>query len=168
LESVGVFRCPACGRVNADGELIPDGASEPARFAVSTREGSFAAPPPVQPAVVGTRAAVPTLVIVLMVVQAFLTLLDLAASGGEALQRSAFRLGCLGGIVTGDRTAYRAACLGWLVASVLDVAAMMSWWSTLGAIGHGIFVLVLVLDASFLVALLSPDMRRRYETSPVA
>ncbi|MFO0681498.1 MAG: hypothetical protein U0234_05590 [Sandaracinus sp.] len=168
LESLGVFRCPACGRVNADGELIPEGASEPARFAVRTGEGSFAAPPPVAPKVSGTRAPFPRVAIVLMAALAFLTVVDLALSGSEAIMRATLRLGILGGLVVGDRDAYRAACVGWLVSLAADVYTSAVWWPAVGLAARGILAMLVLLDVSFLAALLSRDMRQRYEKPTVA
>lgn len=52
LETFGVFRCPACGRVDADGRLL----DAPSTSASAAGDDPFAAPPPWVPPDVTERA----------------------------------------------------------------------------------------------------------------
>ena len=85
LETVGVFRCPACARVDADGEVIAEGATEAARFATRAGESSFAAPPPVTTPARGSGAAIPRPVLLLIGVQALLAFGALPTLGIAAI-----------------------------------------------------------------------------------
>ena len=168
LESVGVFRCAACGRVNADGEPIAEGATEATRFVVQSGVSSFAAPPPALTATAGTRVPLPRRVALLIATQAIVSILATAAEGSDSAMRLVFRGAVLGGLVIGDRAAYRAACFSWMAVLVSDAYVTTTWWPLVPPVVRAFFVVVAVLDAAFLAALLSPDVRRHYEraTSP--
>jgi hypothetical protein len=154
--------------VDADGERIADGATEAARFAVQSGGSSFAAPPPVAAAVVGTRAPMPRLVLVLVVIQGLLSLGVALMQGVNGMLPLAIRLAILGGLITGDRTAYRVALFSWLVVVFADLYFVSSLWHAIVWLGRAVGIVITVWDGAFLSILLSPEVRRHYEKSTVA
>ena len=157
-----IFRCPACGRVNADGEALPEGATDVARFTTQAGESSFAAPPPVSAPARGTGGVMPRAVLALIVVQALLTVATVATWGIEGFTSILFRVGVLGGLLVRDRAAYRAACFASLLVVVVDLHRL-SGWSALPLAGHAVVVGGLALDIASLAAVFSSETRRYYE-----
>ena len=94
LETFGVFRCPACGRVDADGRALDAAPSGPVEVA-GDAHGSFAEPPPWTPSDVAERARAaltvaettgpPTGFLVGVLVMAIVTLASAASSGRQWL-----------------------------------------------------------------------------------
>ncbi len=103
LETFGVFRCPACGRVDADGRALDAGPVGAAS------EEAFAAPPPWIPLDVAERAReglvgsearpAPTWLFGAVIVTAIVALASAASTG--AWSPAAIQLAMLGALATG-------------------------------------------------------------------
>ncbi len=162
LESYGVFRCPACGRVDIEGHPIPEGETQPAHE-IRTGSASFVAPPIGLTLPEPTRAGIPRFLLAMIVVQAILTVLGAMGPGGSIL-RLVLRFTVFGGLLIGHRGAYRYAMVALVLSMLLGGMSFLAVWVD---VPPTLRLLVLVgglIDVAFLVALLRPEARRYYES----
>lgn len=160
LESYGVFQCATCGRVNADGEPIPDGWTE-APAVVQTGSATFAAPPKDTTPIAVARPPLPRFLLAMIVIEAVLQTAAAAGPGGSIL-RLLFRYTVLGGLLTGHKGAYRYSLLGLTVGLVFGGIASLAVWPHINLMARLFVGLMLGIDAAFFVALLSDDSRRHF------
>lgn len=159
LESFGVYQCPTCGRVDADGNVLGgERAHSTQPMTIETGRASFAAPPPQQiaaismPTITGTRD-LPTMFLGTVAV---LGLIDMV----EAVQaRNPLTLllqaGTVIALLTGKRWA-RTLAIGGAVAFI-GLAAML-FVAFHGAAPYGVLCAVtIVLQGWWLYVLLRPD-----------
>lgn len=166
LESFGVYRCPNCGRVDADGNVLGDGGATAERAdatqptILETGRASFVAPPPPSPMVSAvsslpatTGREMPGLFLATVGV---LGLIDVV----EAVQsRSPISLILQGStmiaLLTGKKWARTLAMGG---AVLLIGLAAMAFVATHGAAPYGLLCAVtIVLNGWWLYVLLRPD-----------
>jgi hypothetical protein len=124
LETFGVYRCPVCGRVDADGNLVdqPAEGDDTGPVTLETDRASFAAPPP--PATVAPIAAsIPTtstptsassgLPTTFLATLGVVALVDLAgAIAAHAIYSVIGLIVFYGGLLTGKRWARTSAMAG--------------------------------------------------------
>lgn len=161
LESFGVFRCATCGRVDIDGQPIPEGASE-APAVVHTGSASFAAPPRGTTPITPTRPPLPRMLFAMIIIQAVLSTAAAFGQGGSLI-RLVLRYTVLGGLLTGHQGAYRYALVGLTLGMFFGGIAVTSLWSQLPSMARLFVGLLFAIDVGFFVALLSPEARRHYE-----
>ncbi len=176
LVSFGVYQCPVCGTVDADGNLLQSDRTEPAARADATQpnvrehaivdagRSSFAAPPPISPIaaamvsqpVSSAQASTPDLPKLFLATVVALTMLDLvAAAQSRNVLGLVLGLGMNAALITGKRWARTLAIAGAVVA--IGGAAMLF----VIAHGHGPLgiacIVGIVAYGWWLYVLLRPD-----------
>jgi hypothetical protein len=162
-ESYGVFQCGKCGRVNVDGEPIPDGASEPIGV-IRTSAASFVAPPAGTSLPTRTRPPLPRVLFAFIIIEAVLSVWAAFAFGGSIL-RLILRITVFAGLLTAHPGAYRYAVGGMMVSLVFGGILVMSLWAGAPTMARAFLVLLLGIDVTFFVALLSDDARKHFAST---
>lgn len=161
LESFGVYQCPSCGRVDADGHLLDARDDEKtAPQLLDTGRASFVAPPPsgtsVPIAVVSpsTARTMPTILLATLVVSALLNL------GGSLANHSilGFVLSALfyGALFTGKNWARVTSIFGSVVSVLLCLVVIVLVPSASTAL-RILMTVTVVTDGWWLYVLMRPD-----------
>lgn len=167
LETFGVFRCPACGRVDADGRSL-DAAPPAAPGAAS--DDPFGAPPPRVPPDVTERARAeltvastrgpPAWLFGALIVTAVLTIAS--AVGTRAWGSAAVHLAMLGALATG-RSWARVLCIALNFLSVVAACvALVMLRSYLPASVRPALVVGAFVDAIWIYVLFREDTVRYF------
>jgi hypothetical protein len=153
LETFGVYRCPVCGRVDADGNLVdqPADADDTGPVTLETGRASFAAPPPtanvapiastISTTTTNASGGLPTTFLATLAVVA---LVDLAgAIAAHAIYSVVGMLFFYAGLLTGKRWARTSAMAGAVITIGLCAMAFV-----LPQIGTSIRIAMTVLIAA--------------------
>lgn len=164
LETFGVFRCPACGRVDADGRSldaspssVPDSPPDP-----------FGAPPPPVNIAAQARAAVTTTASVGPPVWLFgavlvMAVFDLAmAVGTRTWITRMLDLGALAGLATGRRWARTLAIVSSVLSIVGGVVALAFFRAYLPPFAGPALLVSVAVDALWLYVLFRDDTVRYF------
>lgn len=172
LETFGVFRCPACGRVDADGRALDAAPSGPVEVA-GDAQGSFAEPPPWTPSDVAERARAvltvaettnpPTGFLVGVLVMAIVTLASAASTGAWVAAFLHFAM--LAALATGRPWARMLSILGSGL-SIVAVVIVLGWLRAyLPPSATPTLVVSLVADGVWLYVLFREDTVRYFARS---
>lgn len=160
LVSFGVYTCPVCGRVDADGNLLdqPRGdATGPQTFETGT--SSFVAPPPVGAATPMVAAPPPTrdIPMVFLVTMGVLALLDIGAvMASHNVCGFVVRCSFYGAIFTG-RPLARAWMMICALLSIAGAVGLVVMFPTITPIVRALLTANVLANAWTLYVLLRPD-----------
>jgi hypothetical protein len=170
LKTFGVFRCPACGRVDADGRCLDAPPAPPSGAAEGTAADPFGPPPPLAHTDVSAqaRAALTTVategppawffgaVLVMAVV-------DLAVGvGTHAWVATLLDLAALAALATGRRWARALAIVSATLTTVGGCLALAFLRSYLPAYAGPVLVVSVAADAVWLYVLFREDTVRYF------
>lgn len=172
LETFGVFRCPACGRVDADGRSLE--VAPPAPVAAAN-DDPFDAPPPRIPMDVSERARAaltgvetrgpPVWFFGALIVTAILTLASAAGTGSWG--SAAIHLAMLGALATG-RSWARVLCIALDALSIIAVCVLLVLLRAyVPAFMRPALVVGALIDAAWIYVLFREDTVR-YFTRPTS
>ncbi len=169
LETFGVFRCPACGRVDADGRALDVVPSTPAEVA-GAAQGTFAEPPPWAPSDVAERARAaltvaetpspPTGFLVGVLVMAIVTVAGAAATG--AWIAALVQLAMLAALATGRPWARMLSILGSGLSIVAVAIVLALLRSYLPPVATAVLAVSAVTDGVWLYVLFRDDTVRYF------
>ena len=169
LETFGVFRCPACGLVDADGRALDVVPSGPVEVASNPQE-TFAEPPPWTPSDVSARARAaltvaetpspPTGFLVGILVMAIVTLVSAASTGAWIAALVQFAM--LAALATGRPWARMLSIFGSAL-SIVAVVIVLGWLRAyLPPSATPTLVVSLVADGVWLYVLFRDDTVRYF------
>ena len=172
LETFGVYRCPTCGRIDADGLLLDPAAPgvAAAAGAVETGRASFAAPPPSAwvppgapaPTPVAAPGSGPPIFFLAMVVLDALMTLGSAVSAGNVLC-GILGLAFLAPLATGKPWARNVALVGAALEVLLIVVLFTAFRAYVPSDARATLGAELVIQALWVYALMRPETVRYFE-----
>jgi hypothetical protein len=169
LETFGVYRCPACGRIDADGKLL-DIAAPPPDVAPEERV-SFAPPPPkawtppgaterVRPMELDSGSGPPTLLYAGVALMFFMSLANALTSGGWLF--AVLRWGTLGALWTGRPWARTLSIFGSGL-TIVGLSVMMAVLrSRFGPTQTAVVVVSVIAEVGWLYVLFRPETVRHF------
>ena len=162
LETFGVYQCPACGRVDADGNLVGQtpSADDTGPQIFETGRASFVAPPPASPMAASVASAAPAatsstgIPVLLLGTIAAIVLIDLA----EAVQTDSplsllLQAGTMVALVTGKPWARALAMAGAVLMIGLSAMLFVALRGPYGVVA----AVTIAMNAWWLYVLLRPD-----------